>query len=105
MLLLICIFLAIWCWLGRGPYFLRWPALLGIVALTSGHPLAAMLGEDLEPLAEPLLTLFFVILGLLLIFRGVFGGSRRRYNQYGSPEPWHRRHHRFGERRDRYDRW
>lgn len=105
MLLLLCIFLAIWCWLGRGPYFLRWPAILMVVLLTSGHPLISVVDSEFGGILGPLLSLFFAIFGLTIIFRGIFGGSRRRYNQYGPPEPWHRRHRLFGGRRERYDRW
>lgn len=68
MLTVLLLFIVLWCWFGRGPYLHRWPALPGVVAMTSGHPLAAMLGKDLEPLAEPLLALFFAILGLTIIF-------------------------------------
>lgn len=108
MLTVLFLFIALWCWFGRGPYLLRWPALLGVVAMTSGHPLAAMLGKDLEPLAAPLLTLFFMILGLSIMLRGVFGPSRRRHHYHdGPPGYWRGHHHRYGRYygRRNWDEW
>jgi hypothetical protein len=109
MITILFLLVALWCWFGRGPYLLRWPALLGVVALTSGHPLAALLGEDLEPLAQPLLALFFAILGLTIIFRAVFGPSRGRYHYDDGPLGyWHHHHRRYGNRYGRRwhnDRW
>jgi hypothetical protein len=88
-----------WCWFGNGPYFLRWPAVIMVVLLTSGHPLAAVFGPELEQLAAPLLALFFAVLGLAIILRGLFGFSGRRYHH-----GYHDYHGRYG-RRWRGDRW
>lgn len=101
MLTLLFLALACWCWLGQGPYFLRWPAVVIVVILTSGHPLAGMAGEDFEQLVWPLLTLFFALLGLWIIIRGVFGPPRPRHYHH---HPRYGRYGRYG-RRWRYDRW
>lgn len=95
---------ALWCWFGRGPYFLRWPAVVLIILFTSGHPLGGMLGGMLDGFAEPLLTLFFMILGFSFIVRGVFGRSHRRHRDFGPPPHWHNHHRDYG-RRGRYDHW
>ena len=94
----LCIAVACWCWFGNGPYFLRWPAVLMVVVLTSGHPLAAMLGPEMEQLAAPLLTLLFMIFGLSIILRGIFGRSWGR-------DPYRSSYNgRYG-RGVRHDRW
>lgn len=106
MITILFLFVAFWCWFGRGPYLLRWPALLGVVVLTSGHPLAAMLGEDLAPLAGPLLTLLFAILGLTIIFRALSGSSSRGYRYHDdSTGYWHGHHNRHGHRYGRRSHW
>ena len=100
-MLAIILFLALacWCWFGQGPYFLRWPAVVIVVALTSGHPLAQVLGKDFEQLIWPLLALFLALLGLWIIIRGVFCPPGRRYHHHH-----HDHYGRYG-RRWRYDRW
>lgn len=105
MLITLFIALACWCWLGRGPYFLRWPSVILILVITSGHPLANVFGPGLEEIAAPLLPILIAIFGLFLIFRGIFGSSRRRHHDYGPQDQWQRRNRHYGERRDRYDRW
>jgi hypothetical protein len=100
--------IALWSWFGRGPYFLRWPAVLAVIVFTSGHPLAALLGKDLEPLAGPLLTLFFMILGLTIMLRALFGTSRRRRHYDDEPPGYgHGLHHRYSRRYGRryWDEW
>lgn len=94
-------FIAIWCWFGTGPLFLRWPAVVVVVALTSGHPLASVFGEGSEELIWPLLNLLIALFGLWIVVRGVFGGPRRRCHYH------HDRYHRYGRygRRWRDDRW
>lgn len=98
MALLILVSVAIWSWLGRGPIFFRWPALVGLTLLTSGHPLGIALARVLDGMAEPLLALFFVFLGISIILKPIFGGSRRRYTPRRYDDP--RR-----EGRGWYDQW
>ena len=86
--------LACWCWFGRGPHFLRWPALLMVVVFTSGHPLAVMLGPQIEQLAPPLLALLVAGFGVSIILRGLFGHPGRHHYQQS-----HQGHHgRYGRR-------
>lgn len=68
--ILLFIALACWCWRGTGPYFLRWPLVVIVVALTSGHPVIAFFGEGFEALAGPLLTLLIMMLGLWIMLGG-----------------------------------
>ena len=75
--LIASIALACWCWFGRGPCFLRWPALVLVVFFTSGHPLAGAFGPALENIGMALLPLLLVGLGIKVILFG-FGSSRRR---------------------------
>ena len=104
MLTVLFILVALWCWFGRGPYFLRWPAVLLTILLTSGHPLGGILGGMFDGLAEPLLVLFFLILGFSMMLRGLFGQSHRRHRGFGHLPHGHH-HHRNYRRRGWYDRW
>jgi hypothetical protein len=98
MLTVLFLLVAVWCWFGRGFYFLRWPSLIGVVVFTSGHPLAAQLGEDLEPLAGPLMTLLFTVIGLTIMVRALFGSSRRRPYYHDAPRGYWRDPHRYERR-------
>jgi hypothetical protein len=84
LLLILIIALACWCWLGRGPRCCRWPLVVLLALLTSGHQAGAVVGSHLEMLAGSLLTLGLVLLGLWIMVRGVSG--RRQVREY--------RHHR-----------
>jgi hypothetical protein len=61
-----------WCWLGRGPWCLRWIALIALVLLSSGHPLGAQLGLLFDRYAVVLVPLFLVFLGLRIMLGGLF---------------------------------
>lgn len=92
--LLLVIGLACWCWLGRGPFFLRWPLVVVIVLMTSGHQFGGVIGSFVDALAPPVLTLVIVLAGIMIMLRGVRGGG-------GRSGPRHDYHRRGG----RYDRW
>lgn len=72
---------------------LRWPMVVLVVLLTSGHWAGNVVGAYLDVLAQPLLTLLLMLLGLWIIIRGVVGHQR---------EPYQREHYRHG--RDWHDR-
>ena len=104
--ILLLLALSCWCWFGHGPYFLRWPALLVAVLLTSGHPVGGPLGLFLEAIAPAILTLVIALAGLLIILRGAFGGWRsRRGSCQHRPPPWSWRRSSHYGRGDRYDHW
>ena len=92
--LLLLLGMAFWCWFSSGPYFLRWPLVVLIVLITSGHSLGGVVANVIAPLAGPILTLLIMFAGLMIMIRGFGGRSRRRY--YG--DDWRR-----GGRYD--DRW
>ena len=81
-----------WCWFGRGPRALCWLSLIVLVLMTSGHWVGNLLGVYISSLAGPLLPLFIVGLGLMIMLRGF--GVRRRRQPYG-----------YGRRWGRDDRW
>jgi hypothetical protein len=82
--LLLIIALACWCWFGSGPVFLRWPAVIVLVLLTSGHTAGAAFGNYVDGLAGPILVLAIMAIGLSMMLRPHI---RRRYRDY----PLHRR--------------
>lgn len=86
--LLFLIALACWCWLGSGPYFLRWPAIVLLVLLSSGHSAGSAVAAHLDVLAGPLLTLGIMLFGLWIIIRGALGWRHRPRRYYG---PYYRR--------------
>jgi hypothetical protein len=88
LLLILLIALACWCWLGTGPLLFRWPLVVLLVLLTSGHQMGAVVGSYLETFAEPILTLGIVFLGLWIMVRG-FGGRRRTEHDYHHRRGWH----------------
>lgn len=88
LLLILLISLACWCWFGAGPFFLRWPLVVLLVLLTSGHQMGAVVGSYLEVLAEPLLVFGIVLLGLWIMVRGIFGRRRADHN-YHNRRGWH----------------
>lgn len=90
--LLLLASLAIWCWIFEGPRMLRWPLVVLIVLITSGHQLGSEVASGANTLAATLLPFLLVIVGILVMLRGGF-----------------RRHHRrpydtYRERRYRHDR-
>lgn len=89
--LLILIALACWCWFGHGPRFPRWPLVVLIILITSGHWLGGIAAVYLGMFAGPLLTLFFVWLGLWLMVRGLGWRPRRRYHHdyHHERRGWH----------------
>lgn len=92
-LLLVVVFTC-WCWLGGGPWSLRWIALIVLVLMSSGHPIGHLIGSHLAVVARPLLALVFVFLGFAIILRGFGWLPRRRW-----------RHPRYGRRWWYDDRW
>ncbi|MEM6915003.1 MAG: hypothetical protein AAF491_00450 [Verrucomicrobiota bacterium] len=84
--------LAVWCWLYEGPRFLRWPVIVLLVLMTSGHQLGESVAASADALAAILLPFLLLIVGLLVMLRG---GRRRR-----TRSPYH-----YRERRYRHDRW
>jgi hypothetical protein len=93
MIILLSLIVAVWTWLGTGPRLLRWPSLLGLVLLTSGHPLGQALVANTEVLAAPLLTLLIMGFGIKLMLGG--GAAARRRDSYA----------RYLEERRYRDRW
>jgi hypothetical protein len=81
-----------WCWFGAGPRLFRWISLVVLVLVTSGHWIGNFLGVYISSLVGPLLPLFLVGVGLMIMLRG-FGRHRRR-QPYG-----------YGRRWGRDDRW
>ena len=71
---------------------LRWPLMVLIVLVTSGHQLGSEVASGANTLAATLLPFLLVIAGIVIMLRG---GFRRRPRP-----PYH-----YRERRDRYDRW
>jgi len=74
--LLLFIGLAWWCWLSSGPRFLRWPLVVLIVLITSGHQLGGIVSAYAGALTGPALLLLVMFAGIMIILRG-FGGHRR----------------------------
>jgi len=84
--LLLLIGLAYWCWLSRGPRFLRWPLVILIVMITSGHQLGGIVSAYAGALAGPILLLLIVSAGLMIMIRGLGWrprGRSYRDNRYG----------------------
>ncbi len=80
--LLLIIGLGCWCWLGRGPRFLCWPLVVALVLMTSGHWAGGIVGNCVDALAGPVLTLLIVFAGVLIILRGFGFRSRRPQRPY-----------------------
>ena len=74
--LLLTVALSLWCWLGGGPALLRWPLVIFLILLTSGHPFGGLVSSGLEELAGPILLLLIVAVGFSMILRS-FRTSRR----------------------------
>jgi len=92
--LLLLIGAAFWCWFRSGPLFLRWPLVVLIILMTSGHWLGGIVGAYVGTLAGPILVILIMFAGLMIMVRGL--GGRRRGPNY--------RDYRYG--RGRYgDRW
>jgi len=89
--LLLLIGMACWCWLGRGPLFLRWPLVVLIVLMTSGHALGGVVAELVGALAGPILLFAIVIAGFLVMLRGVGWRPRRHDDYYRYGRGWHDR--------------
>jgi hypothetical protein len=87
------IVLACWSWFGYGPRFLRWPAVVLLILMSSGHPLGRELSGAVEPITLSLLPLAIVLLGIWIMVRGVF--SRRSWRR---PD-WRRDDYERGRRR------
>lgn len=92
---LLLVTLAFCCWFGYGPRGLCWPLVALVVLITSGHDFGKVAVTHLKVFAGPLFTLFLMLFGLRLLFRGI-GWHPRRYH--------HRDHNRYGRRRHD-DRW
>jgi hypothetical protein len=80
--LLLIIALAAWCWLGSGPLFLRWPSVVVLVLLTSGHTAGTAISGYLDKIAGPVLVLVIMAIGLSMMLRP---HMRRRYRDYPPP--------------------
>ena len=68
--LLVTVALSLWCWLGRGPYFLRWPLVVILVMITSGHSLGRIVSYEMESLMGLILPLLIMLGAGAMIFRG-----------------------------------
>jgi len=78
--LLLLIGMALWCWFSFGPLFLRWPLVVLIVLMTSGHRLGGVIGAYAGALAGPVLLFMIVIAGIMIIIRGFVWRPRRRFD-------------------------
>ena len=79
MLSLLLVFgLACWCWFGRGPRFLRWPLVVIFLLIQSGNPIGNVVSAWIGALSGPLLQLLIVVIGIMIMFRGLGWRSRRR---------------------------
>lgn len=88
--LLLLIGVACWCWFGRGPLFLRWPFVVLIVLVTSGHWLGGIVGVYASALAGPVLLFLVVIAGFMLMLRGFGWRPRRHYpRDFRYRRGWH----------------
>lgn len=86
--LLLFIGLAWWCWLSSGPRFLRWPLVVLIVLITSGHQLGGIVSAYAGAFVGPVLLLLIVFAGIMIILRG--GGGRARQYQRNWRRPYDR---------------
>lgn len=77
--LLLLIGMALWCWFSSGPLFLRWPLVVLIVLMTSGHWLGGIVGAYAGALAGPVLLFLIVIAGFMVVLRGLGWRPRRPY--------------------------
>lgn len=92
MISVLLLVLAFWCWFHQGPRFLRWPVLLVIVLISSGHPLGAEIHQWMLPFLGPLLLFGIMVAGFAVMLRGFFGS--RHHGSY------------YDTRRGRFhDRW
>lgn len=82
--------IAFWSWFGYGPRLLRWPSVVVLILLTSGHPLGQNLAGVLDSTTVVLLPLAVALLGIWIMVRGLFPRGARR--------------HRPGWQRDDYER-
>ena len=90
--LLLLIGLACWCWFSSGPLFLRWPLVVLIILMTSGHWAGSIIGAYVNALAAPVLTLLIVFAGLMIMIRGIGGRGRGRNNpdyRYNGRRGWY----------------
>ena len=72
---------AFWCWIGSGPLCLRWPLIVLIVLMTSGHSLGALISCYLGALSGPILVLLITLAGIRIMIFG-FGRRPRRDHYY-----------------------
>jgi len=77
--LLLLIGMAFWCWFSSGPLFLRWPLVVLIVLVTSGHWLGGIVTAYAAVFAGPILTLLIIFAGLMIMIRGIGCRPRNRY--------------------------
>ena len=77
--LLLLIGVAFWCWFSSGPLFLRWPLVVLIVLMTSGHWLGGIIGAYAGALAGPVLLFLIMIAGFMVMLRGFGWRPRRQY--------------------------
>lgn len=88
--LLLLIGMALWCWFSSGPLFLRWPLVVLIVLMTSGHWLGGIIGAYAGALAGPLLLFLIMIAGFMVMLRGFGWRPRRQYQaDYRYRRGWH----------------
>lgn len=88
--IVLIIALACWSLFGNGPRFLRWPSIIVLLLMTSGHPIGGIVGAYVGAFAAPVLTLLIMLCGIMIILRGSGWRPRRRDYREGG---------RF------YDRW
>lgn len=81
--IVLIIALACWSWFGNGPRFLRWPSIVVLLLMTSGHPIGGIVGAYVGAFAAPVLTLLIMLCGIMIILRGSGWRPRRRdYRDY-----------------------
>ena len=88
--LLLVIALACWCWLGAGPRCFRWPLLVLLALLTSGHWTGSLAGEYLDAVAGPLLVLLIMAVGFSIMLRGFWPRQPRTHRQCCRERGWNR---------------
>lgn len=79
--LVLMIGFACWCWIGRGPLVFRWPLIVLIVLMTSGHWLGEIIGAYVSAFAGPLLLFVIVMAGFMVMLRGIGWRPQRHYHR------------------------
>lgn len=88
--LLLLLGVAGWCWLGRGPLCLRWPALAALLVVLPGT--RSFMSSLAGAFAGPMLLLLILIFAMNMMVRGRVGSRRSRYyDELRRKERWYGR--------------